>query len=132
MFLLFLLVSFTDVLTPIMCVFQSESAIVKERELSLELARIRDEVGKWARHGTIGSGEEPLSHSLLNTLDQAVPFQGRALGIPIHTPKDFSSSVYFQDSSDNKRGNIIQHAFPDRLAPGIWMQRDKLKLRVVF
>ena len=26
--------------------FQSESAIVKERELSLELARIRDEVGK--------------------------------------------------------------------------------------
>lgn len=27
---------------------QSESAIVKERELSLELARIRDEVGKWA------------------------------------------------------------------------------------
>lgn len=27
--------------------FQSESAIVKERELSLELARIRDEVGKW-------------------------------------------------------------------------------------
>lgn len=31
------------------CVFQSESAIVKERELSLELARIRDEVGKWAR-----------------------------------------------------------------------------------
>ena len=32
------------------CVFfppQSESVIVKERELSLELARIRDEVGKW-------------------------------------------------------------------------------------
>lgn len=29
-------------------VFQSETAIVKERELSLELARIRDEVGKWA------------------------------------------------------------------------------------
>lgn len=29
--------------------FQSESAIVKERELSLELARIRDEVGKWAQ-----------------------------------------------------------------------------------
>lgn len=28
---------------------QSESAIVKERELSLELARIRDEVGKWFR-----------------------------------------------------------------------------------
>ncbi len=27
--------------------FQSESTIVKERELSLELARIRDEVGKW-------------------------------------------------------------------------------------
>lgn len=27
---------------------QSESAIVKERELSLELARIRDEVGRWA------------------------------------------------------------------------------------
>lgn len=26
--------------------FQSESAAVKERELSLELARIRDEVGK--------------------------------------------------------------------------------------
>lgn len=27
--------------------FKSESAIVKEKELSLELARIRDEVGKW-------------------------------------------------------------------------------------
>lgn len=30
---------------------QSESAIVKERELSLELARIRDEVGKLATAG---------------------------------------------------------------------------------
>lgn len=57
------------------CVFQSESAIVKERELSLELARIRDEVGKWARHGTIGSGESSasLSHSVLHILDQTVP-----------------------------------------------------------
>lgn len=48
-------------------VFQSESAIVKERELSLELARIRDEVGKWLdcdRHGN-KVGEETLSHSLM-------------------------------------------------------------------
>lgn len=53
----------------LLCVFQSESAIVKERELSLELARIRDEVGKWARHGTIGSREssESLSHTLSYT-----------------------------------------------------------------
>lgn len=27
--------------------FQSESALVKEKELSIELANIRDEVGKW-------------------------------------------------------------------------------------
>ncbi len=29
-----------------MCVLQSEDAVVKERELSLQLAKIRDEVGK--------------------------------------------------------------------------------------
>lgn len=46
--------------------FQSESAIVKERELSLELARIRDEVGKWASNGTTGSRE--ISESLALTL----------------------------------------------------------------
>lgn len=50
-------------------VFQSESAIVKERELSLELARIRDEVGKWLdcdRHGNKGRGEntESLTHAV--------------------------------------------------------------------
>lgn len=48
-------------------VFQSESAIVKERELSRELARIRDEVGKWLdcdRHGNKGR-EKTLSHSVM-------------------------------------------------------------------
>lgn len=42
---------------------------MKERELSLELARIRDEVGKWARRGTVGSGEssESLFHTLSDT-----------------------------------------------------------------
>lgn len=29
------------------CVLQNENALVKERELSLELSRIRDEVGEW-------------------------------------------------------------------------------------
>lgn len=52
-------------------VFQSESAIVKERELSLELARIRDEVGKWASNGTTGSGE--ISESLALTLSCTYP-----------------------------------------------------------
>lgn len=40
---------FAVLMCPLLYVFafQSENAIVKERELSLELARIRDEVGKW-------------------------------------------------------------------------------------
>lgn len=37
-----------------MCVLQNENALVKERELSLELSRIRDEVGKW-RWGSFDS-----------------------------------------------------------------------------
>lgn len=45
-------------------VFQSERAIVKERELSLELARIRDEVGKWDRHTAPSGVEKAMSHSL--------------------------------------------------------------------
>lgn len=44
----------------IVIAFQSESAIVKERELSLELARIRDEVGKWDS-GTIDTAPRGLS-----------------------------------------------------------------------
>lgn len=59
------------------CAFQSESAIVKERELSLELARIRDEVGKWdtawqtwhRRRGGGGVSHSPLTvyHVLYST-----------------------------------------------------------------
>lgn len=58
-----------------MCVFQSERAIVKERELSLELARIRDEVGKWDRHTAPSGVETAMSHShtVLHIVDHTVP-----------------------------------------------------------
>lgn len=52
--------------------FQSESAIVKERELSLELARIRDEVGKWDTVWQIWNHREErgqwVTHRLLHIM----------------------------------------------------------------